>query len=447
MGFLDTIAAKRDGRENSKEQLVELAQGAADKSIPDYQLSAWLMAAYLNGLNPRETADLTLAMADSGERLDLSGIPGPHLDKHSTGGVGDKTTLVVLPILAACGVTMVKMSGRGLGITGGTIDKLESLPGFRTDLTPEEMIDQAKRIGIALSGQTPRLAPADGALYALRDVTGTVASIPLITASILSKKIAGGAETVVLDVKCGSGAFMKTLPEAEALARSLVDTGKLCGLKVSAVITDMDQPLGMAVGNAMEVIEALMVLESKNIQSAMLNLTDPLSRFQYLCVELAGHALEVLGLGDRTTAKEALKSGRAHEKAIEWFCAQGVDRETIDLDLILVRKEGWSTVKGAIPVMHTGDWGFLKSIDAERVGQAVIKLGGGRTEKGQSIDHRVGVSVISAVGHRVTHNCPVFTVLGVDQKLCKEVASDLQDAFVVTNEPVEPVNPVLKIVH
>lgn len=447
MAILDTIAAKRDGRENSREQLWALAQGAADKSVPDYQLSAWLMAAFLNGLNPRETADLTMAMADSGERLDLSSIPGPHLDKHSTGGVGDKTTLVVLPILAACGVTMVKMSGRGLGITGGTIDKLESVPGFRTDLTPEEMIDQAKRIGIALSGQTPRLAPADGALYALRDVTGTVASIPLITASILSKKIAGGAETVVLDVKCGSGAFMKTLPEAEALARSLVDTGKLCGLKVSAVITDMDQPLGMAVGNANEVVEAMMVLGSKNIQQAKLNLTDPLSRFKHLCVALAGHALEVLRLGDQTTAQKALISGKAHAIAVEWFRAQGVSPETIDLDKILVREDGWNIAKLAKGVAHKGGWGFLKSIDAERVGEAVIKLGGGRAQKGQTINHRVGVTIISAVGHRVTSNAPVFTVHGDDEGLCEEVARDLQDAFVVTREPVEPVDPILKVVH
>lgn len=401
---MDTIAAKRDGQSNTKQQLEELASGAASGSIPDYQLSAWLMAAYLNGLNPQETADLTLAMAQSGERLDLTGLPKPWLDKHSTGGVGDKTTLVVLPILAACGVTMVKMSGRGLGITGGTIDKLESIPGFRTDLTPEEMIDQAKRIGIALSGQTPRLAPADGALYALRDVTGTVASIPLITASILSKKIAGGADTVVLDVKCGSGAFMKTLPEAEALARSLVDTGKLCGLKVSAVITDMDQPLGMAVGNRLEVQEAVQVL--KNMSEGPLFQDNsptprilPIHRFRSLCVELAGHALEVVGLGDRSAAESTLAEGKAFAKAQEWFAAQGADIDNLGHD------DTWK-----VSVEYLGQSGIVSRIDALTVGEVVMSLGGGRRAKSDSIHHGVGVLCLKSVGDQIGHRESVFIV-------------------------------------
>jgi pyrimidine-nucleoside phosphorylase len=442
MGFLDTIAAKRDGRENSKEQLVELAQGAADKSIPDYQLSAWLMAAYLNGLNPRETADLTMAMADSGERLDLSSIPGPHLDKHSTGGVGDKTTLVVLPILAACGVTMVKMSGRGLGITGGTIDKLESIPGFRTDLTPEEMIDQAKRIGIALSGQTPRLAPADGALYALRDVTGTVANISLITASILSKKIAGGSETVVLDVKCGSGSFMKTLPEAEALARSLVDTGKLCGLKVSAVITDMDQPLGMMVGNAMEVKEAAACISPIFMESVVSGRAskDPAARFMSLCVELAGHALSALGLGDKDTATHCVLRGDADRKFQEWMSAQGA---TIDV----AHDFFWCPHQFQSVVSYDGPDGWVASVDAQAIGEVVTSLGGGRRQKSDHIDSTVGVCVHFTVGDEICSQAPVFLVHAKNEESFLKVKTKLASAIVVSNEPIQRRNAVLAVVH
>ena len=260
MTLLPLIARRRDGGSHSADDLGFLAQAAAEGSVPDYQLAAWLMAAYLNPLDERETADLTVAMARSGERLDLSVLSRPWVDKHSTGGVGDKTTLVLLPLLAACGLSLVKMSGRGLGITGGTLDKLASVEGLRLDLPPEALLRVAAESGFALGGQTARLAPADGALYALRDATGTVASLPLIVSSILSKKIAGGAETVVLDVKCGSGAFMRTLPEARALAHALRTVGERCGLRVRCAITDMSTPLGAAVGNALEVREAWDVL-------------------------------------------------------------------------------------------------------------------------------------------------------------------------------------------
>ncbi|MCG9894215.1 MAG: thymidine phosphorylase, partial [Fimbriimonadaceae bacterium] len=257
------IAAKRDRRVHSAGEIQAVIRGATDGSWTDDQLAAWLMAAFLNGLNPAETAELTKAMAESGERLDLTGLPQPWVDKHSTGGVGDKTTLVLLPLLASCGLTMVKMSGRGLGKTGGTIDKLESIPGFRTDLSPAEMIAQARMVGCALTGQTPKLAPADGRLYALRGATATVESIPLIVASILSKKMAGGAEVVVLDVKCGRGAFMTELPRARELKAELENVGREAGLKVRALVTDMDQPLGRAAGNALEVKEAIRVLKGE----------------------------------------------------------------------------------------------------------------------------------------------------------------------------------------
>lgn len=440
MSAIEAIAAKRDGNENSQAQLQELARGAANGSIPDYQLSAWLMAAYLNGLNQRETADLTLAMAASGERLDLSGLAKPWLDKHSTGGVGDKTSLVVLPILAACGVTMVKMSGRGLGITGGTIDKLESVPGFRTDLTPEEMVAQAKKIGIALSGQTPRLAPADGALYSLRDVTGTVANIPLITASILSKKIAGGAETVVIDVKCGSGAFMKTIGDAEALARSLVDIGNLCGLKVSAVITDMDQPLGLAIGNRLEVQEAIKTLRigDNNPLDEVLQGGGELSpshRFTNLCLDLAGHALEVVSKGDRRTAQHALESGEAFRKARKWFEAQGADIDKLGLDSV------WST-----SVEYLGSPGIAGRIDAGMIGEVVLELGGGRRSKSESIHPGVGVLCLKSVGDHIAHRACVFLIRSKTQEQGKSVRERLLAALEVRRS-VDRVSPaILKIV-
>ncbi len=422
----EIIRHKRDGQAHSPEQIQALIQGAVDGSFSPDQLAAWLMAAYLRGLDSAETSALTLAMAASGERLDLSSLPRPWVDKHSTGGVGDKTTLVALPILAACGVTAVKMSGRGLGITGGTIDKLQAIPGFRTDLSPAEMVAQAGRIGIALSGQTPNLAPADKILYALRDATATVDSLPLIVASILSKKIAGGAEVVVLDVKCGRGAFMRSLPEAVALGKALVTVGRESGLRISALVTDMDQPLGAAVGNALEVREAIGAL--------MGGYQDPVAR---LSVSLIGEALALAGVvSDRSAgedrAREALTSGAALRKAQEWFAAQGAsDALWEDPDAVLPRAPATCRV-----FAHQEGW--MGQIDAGIIGQAVVNLGGGRRRKEDAIDPSVGVVVHVEVGDEIADNEPLATVHARTDAEAEAAARALSEAFSIAPDPVAP---------
>lgn len=379
MDLQDAIGRRRDGVPNTKDDLFAISQAAADGSAPDYQLAAWLMAAVLNPLSPAEAAQLTLAMAESGEKMDLSGLPRPWIDKHSTGGVGDKTTLVVLPMLAACGLTVVKMSGRGLGITGGTIDKLSSVPGFRVDLSPEEMKAQALEIGLALTGQTPRLAPADKALYALRDATGTVESIPLIASSILSKKIAGGAEVIVLDVKCGSGAFMRTETRALELKAMLEAIGTEAGLTVRAFLSDMDQPLGRAAGNALEVKEAIRVLKGEG------------GRFRDLCIHCVRTVLQACSLPDR--AENVLADGTALEKARQWFKAQGGDLRVFDDD-------SWETAPEVLEV-RAPRGGWIQQIDARQVGELVVDLGGGRRTKDDSIDPSVGVETLVQVGDQV----------------------------------------------
>ncbi|MBX3120443.1 MAG: thymidine phosphorylase [Fimbriimonadaceae bacterium] len=387
MDFTEIIAKRRDGLLHSPDELNVLAQGAATGTVPDYQLSAWLMAAYLNPLSEEETTELTVAMANSGERVDLTGLLKPWVDKHSTGGVGDKTTIVLLPLLAACGLTVVKMSGRGLGITGGTVDKLSSIPGFRMDLTPSELKAQAAEIGVAITGQSPDLAPADKVLYALRDVTGTVTSMPLIVSSILSKKIAGGSETVVIDVKCGSGAFMKTLQEAQELATWLKRIGERAGLHVRCAITDMDQPLGYAVGNALEVKEAIRVL--KGVESG---------RFQTLCLELAGLTLCACGKAasqeeGKAMALNALIHGEALDKAKVWFAAQGGDMSVFET-------EDWELAQHVVEVRAEQE-GWVEKIDAQMIGQAVVDLGGGRKTKSDEIDPSVGIVLKVEVGSKV----------------------------------------------
>lgn len=428
MNFQSIIAARRDSKPHAKADLEALAIGAAQGTIPDYQLAAWLMAAYLNPLGPDETAYLTQAMADSGERLDLTGLPKPWVDKHSTGGVGDKTTIVVLPILAACGLTVVKMSGRGLGITGGTVDKLASIPGFRLDLSPAEMKAQAMRTGIALTGQTPDLAPADKVLYALRDVTETVSSIPLIVSSILSKKIAGGAETIVLDVKCGSGAFMKTTQEARALAAALADTGKRLGLNVRIAITDMREPLGSTIGNALEIREAIEILTGSTRNEAS-------SRFRDLCVRLAAHTLEAVGRTDAEAAVEAvLTDGSAAARAAAWFRAQGGPDS---LEATLKRLPTAPVVRE----VSAGSSGWVTAIGAETIGHAVVELGGGRKRKEDAIDPSVGVESFVRIGSRVEKGQPLFAVHAVDEDAATRASGRVATAYSIA--PFETPTPEL----
>ncbi|MEA2553567.1 MAG: pyrimidine-nucleoside phosphorylase [Fimbriimonadaceae bacterium] len=435
MDMHSLIAKRRDGVEHTQDELRFLAQTAAKGSAPDYQLAAWLMAAYLRELGSLETAWLTMAMAETGERVDLAGLPKPWVDKHSTGGVGDKTTLVVLPILAACGLTVVKMSGRGLGITGGTVDKLESVPGFRMDLTPAEMKAQAEEIGIAITGQTANLAPADGALYALRDATATVESTPLIVSSILSKKIAGGAEMVSLDVKCGSGAFMKTFQQANHLAGWLKGIGEQCGLKVHVVITDMDQPLGSAVGNALEVREAIQVMTEKRVPPTV-------ARFRALCLELCAQTLLFSGklaskAGARTVAEDALMKGKALAKAKEWFAAQGANPALFDEP---------DTHLPSAPIKRqvaANLGGHLAQIAADAVGRAVIDLGGGRRNKGDRIDPAVGVEVHAVVGDEVTSGQALFTIHASSDEAALRAEKSLQEAVKYSEDEVTPHTLVL----
>jgi len=427
MNFASIIATRRDGKRHTQAEIQALAKGAAEHSIPDYQLAAWLMAAYLNPLSDEETAWLTLAMADSGERLDLTGVPKPWVDKHSTGGVGDKTTLVVLPILAACGLTLVKMSGRGLGVTGGTVDKLESVPGFRLDLDADEMKRLALESGIALTGSSPSLAPADKALYALRDVTGTTESIPLIASSVLSKKIAGGAETIVLDVKCGSGAFMKTTQEARALAITLKQTAERCGVNCRLLITDMHQPLGAMIGNALEVREALNLLRTHPEADE----STPIGRLAHLCYELSALTLEACGKApDRDSARaqvmEVVNSGAAYQEAARWFASQGGD---VEADLPVAPVQRTVTARSA---------GWISRIDAETIGLAAIQLGAGRQKKEDRIDHSVGIELHGCIGCRKEKGEPLFTLHASSEASADATVGRVMSAFTVAPFEVKP---------
>ncbi len=427
----ELIAAKRDGKRHSASDLSALARYAANPAecgVQDYQLSAWLMAAYLKGLDRDETAALTQAMATSGERLDLTGLPHPWVDKHSSGGVGDKTTISLLPILAACGLTVVKMSGRGLGITGGTVDKLASIPGFRLDLSPAEMVAQARRIGVALTGQTPQLAPADKTLYALRDTTETVESIPLIVSSILSKKLAGGAEILGLDIKCGSGAFMPNLERATELSEWLHDIAQRCGLRCHIAITDMDQPLGRAAGNALEVREAWEIFEPGSVRTRFTDLVEYLAAETLVATDRAAN-LEAA----RTIVSEALSSGRARSKAQAWIEAQGGTFNPAALPKA-------STVRDV--TSRSGGW--VKRVDARTVGEVVIRLGGGRMRKEDSIDPAVGVETFTNVGGRIEKGELVFRIHAASEASAQSQADALERALEVQNEPIAPTPIVLK---
>jgi len=389
MSNVDLIIKKRNGNALTSNEIDLFVAGASDGSWPDYQVSAMLMAMFLKGLDDRETSDLTLAMARSGRQLDLSGIPGIKVDKHSTGGIADTTTLVVLPLVAACGVPVVKMSGRGLGFTGGTIDKLESIPGFVTGLSTDEAIAQAQAIGAVILAQTDDLTPADKKLYALRDVTGTIESIPLIAASIMSKKIAAGADAIVLDVKCGNGAFMPDLESARALARQMVAIGHQVGRQVVAVISSMDQPLGNLIGNSLEVQEAVDVLQGRvtgDLLEVALTLGSEMLR-------LAGKAKS--DEEARSLLQAALQNGAAARKLAEVIQAQNGHPDVVDhLDLLPQAR-----LHQQVRAEATG---VLTHMESAELGRALIALGGGRERKGDAIDPAVGLVLRKRLGDTVT---------------------------------------------
>jgi pyrimidine-nucleoside phosphorylase len=425
MHIVDVIIKKRDGLELSQEEITSFVQGYTEGSIPDYQASALLMALFLRGMSDRETHDLTMAMAHSGDMLDLHDIVPFTVDKHSTGGVGDKVSLVIAPLVAACGVPVAKMTGRGLGFTGGTVDKLESIPGYRTDLSVAEFKAQVEEIGIVLTGQSADLAPADRKLYALRDVTGTVESLPLIVSSIMSKKLASGADAICLDVKMGNGAFMKSLEEAEALAEAMVRLGEQAGREVTSLISDMNQPLGWAVGNALEVREAINTLHEAGPAD-----------FREHCLAVAAEMLRLSGKASTTSealtlALETLASGAAWRTFREMVKAQGGNVDCIDEPDRLPQ----APLIEPVPAPRSG---YLSAVNALEIGLTVVELGGGREEKGDPIDHSVGVLVHYKVGDLVQKGIPLFTVHANDEEKLKAARERILAAHTFSDEPVQP---------
>jgi pyrimidine-nucleoside phosphorylase len=425
MRAVEIIVKKRDRGELTRDEIEFFIQGFTRGEITDYQASAWAMAVVLNGMTDRETTDLTLAMTHSGDILDLTHVVPIAVDKHSTGGVGDKTTLVVEPTVAACGLAVGKMSGRGLGFSGGTLDKMESIPGFRTDLSQAEFVDQLRRIGLVLTGQTGDLAPADGKLYALRDVTGTVDSIPLIASSIMSKKIAAGAQAIVLDVKVGIGAFMHTLDEARKLSELMVAIGRLSGRKVVALLSDMNQPLGHAVGNTLEVLEALDTLRGGGPAD-----------FREHCLVVASQLL-VVGqkapdlAAARRMAETALKEGRSLQTFRQLVQAQGGDVAYIDDPEKFLKAPLIETV--AAP--RTG---FLMGIDAREVGETSVDLGAGRARKSDPIDHAVGIVIHHKVGERVEKGEGLFTIHANSAEKLKAAKERLLAAYGWSSQACPP---------
>ena len=425
MRAVDIIIKKRDKIELTAEEIQYFVRGYTNGEIPDYQASAFAMAVMLNDMTPQETTDLTLAMANSGQVLDLSKIVDIAVDKHSSGGVGDKTSIAVMPMVAACGLSVGKMSGRGLGFSGGTLDKLESIHGYRVDLSTDEFKKQLKEKGIVLTGQSLDLAPADGKFYALRDVTGTVPSLPLIASSIMSKKIAAGAQAIVLDVKTGLGAFMETLEEARELAKLMVDIGHLAGRKTVALLSDMNQPLGESVGNALEVIEAINTLQGKGPAD-----------FHEHCLHVASHVL-ILGqrakdlTEARAMAEKSIADGSALEKLRVLVKAQGGDVTYVD-DI-----SKFERVK-SIEVVESPRGGFISQVHARSVGEAAVALGAGRAKKGDPIDHAVGFIIRKKVGDAVQTGEPLFEIHANDSVKLAEARDVVLSAFQFSEQSVAP---------
>ena len=434
MNMYDIIYKKREGGTLKQEEIDFFIRGMCSGDIPDYQVSALLMAMFLKGMSKEETVLLTDAMKRSGDIMDLSAIKGIKADKHSTGGVGDKTTLIAAPIAAACGVPVAKMSGRGLGFTGGTIDKLESIPGFRTAMDVSEFSEQVNRIGIAIAGQTARIAPADKKLYAIRDVTATVDHFSLIASSVMSKKLASGSDAIVLDVKVGGGAFMKREEDASDLAELMVEIGNTAGKRTAALLTAMDEPLGYAVGNSLEVEEAVAALKGKGPK----DLTE-------LCIWLSGYMICFGGKADspeqgREKAKQALLSGAALEKFRELVTAQGGDPGIIECPSRLPQP-------GYKAELRASQSGYITEIAAETIGFASQHAGAGRTRKEDSIDPAAGILLRKKTGDFINQGDVLASVFAENKELAEKSAKEAQQAFKLGKTPPEPQNLIKKVIE
>ena len=431
MRMYEILAKKREGEELTKEEIQFFISGVTDGSIPDYQITALLMAICIRGMTRRETSALTMAMEHSGDTVDLSSLPGIKVDKHSTGGVGDKTTLIAAPIAAALGVTVAKMSGRGLGHTGGTVDKMESIPGLRTALSREEFFDVVRKTGLSVVGQSGNLDPADKKLYALRDVTATVESIPLIASSIMSKKLAAGADKILLDVKTGSGAFMKTQQDAEMLAREMVEIGRSVGRETIALVTDMDVPLGNAIGNTLEILEVCQTLRGHGPQDLTV-----------LCLELASNMALLAGAGDtiescRAAARKALESGAALQKLCDMVSAQGGDAS------YLQHPETFSRAPVKHELLADRD-GYITHMNAEACGEAAMILGAGRVKKEDLIDHSAGIWLLRKTGDAVRAGEVLAVMETAEERFVAEAEPLLRSAYQIGSQQPERRPLILK---
>ena len=431
MDILEIIGKKQNKEELTKQEIEYFVKEYTNGNIADYQAAALVMAIYINGMTIEETTNLTLAMAYSGDVLDLSKV-GNVVDKHSTGGIGDKVTIILMPIVAAMGVKVAKMSGRGLGFTGGTKDKLEAIPGYRTEISIEEFINNVNKIGISLIGQTLNLAPADKKLYALRDSINCTANIPLISSSIMSKKIAAGANKIVLDVTCGSGAFMKNIKDAEELSKTMINIGQLANKETVCIITNMDQPLGRMVGNTLEIIEAIEALKG-NMQQDIKNVV----------LELGAYILKLDGKGDnieenKKAIEEVITNGKAYRKFLELVSNQGGDISYIE------NTDKFKKAKYKIPVVSEKS-GFIKSLNAEEVGKIAMHLGAGRIKKEDNIDYRVGIELIKKVGDYIQEKETIAYIYANDEEKGINAKSKLFEIYKTSEERVEKTQDILEI--
>ena len=431
MDILEIIGKKQNKEELTKQEIEYFVKEYTNGNIADYQAAALVMAIYINGMTIEETTNLTLAMAYSGDVLDLSKV-GNVVDKHSTGGIGDKVTIILMPIVAAMGVKVAKMSGRGLGFTGGTKDKLEAIPGYRTEISIEEFINNVNKIGISLIGQTLNLAPADKKLYALRDSINCTANIPLISSSIMSKKIAAGANKIVLDVTCGSGAFMKNIKDAEELSKTMINIGQLANKETVCIITNMDQPLGRMVGNTLEIIEAIETLKG-NMQQDIKNVV----------LELGAYILKLDGKGDnieenKKAIEEVITNGKAYRKFLELVSNQGGDISYIE------NTDKFKKAKYKIPVVSEKS-GFIKSLNAEEVGKIAMHLGAGRIKKEDNIDYSVGIELIKKVGDYIQEKETIAYIYANDEEKGINAKSKLFEIYKTSEERVKKTQDILEI--